>query len=53
MMRQGRVWDIEFFLNLAHHQTVGMGGEQQLHYAEPGFGPHGGKHVSELGNLLG
>ena len=31
----------------------GMGGQQQLHDAQPGFRPHGGKHVGVAGDGLG
>ena len=53
-----RWWDrvelrnVEFLLNLADHQSVGMRRQQQLHNAQPRLGSHGRKHVGILGDLL-
>ncbi len=53
VMGEGGVRDVEFGLNFADDQAFGMGGKQQLHDAQAGFGAHGGEHVGELGDLLG
>jgi hypothetical protein len=53
MMREGGVWNLQLFLNLADDQTLRVGGQQQLHDSESRLGPHGGEHVSVLGDLLG
>src|SRR5271155_3326104 len=53
VMGQGGVGDFELLLNFADDQTLGMGGEQQLHDAQARLGSYGGKHVGVLGNLLG
>lgn len=49
---QGRVRDIEFFLDFSDDQTVGMGGEEQLHDAESSLGAHGRKHIGIFCDLL-
>ena len=53
MVRKRRIGDIQFFLNLADHQALGMRGEQQLHDAQPRLGSHGGEHVGVLGDPFG
>src|SRR5579872_764517 len=50
MMREGRVGDFEFILNLANHQSFRMRRQQQLHDAEPGLRAHRGKHVGVGGD---
>jgi hypothetical protein len=52
VMGERGVRDIELRLNFADDQAFGMGGEQELHDAEAGFGAHGGEHVSEFGDLF-
>src|SRR5260370_29896618 len=51
-MGEGRIGDLQFFLNLADHESFGMGGEQQLHDSESGLGAYGGEHVGVFGDPL-
>jgi hypothetical protein len=53
VVRKRGIGNLKFFLNLAHHEAVGMGAKQQLHDAEPRLGSHGGKHVSISRHLVG
>ena len=50
MMGQRRARDAGLGLDLADHQAVGMGGEQEPHDAEPRLGAEGGEHVGEVGD---
>ena len=44
MMRQ-RDLGMSSSLRFSHHQALGMGREQELHDAKPGFGAHSGETV--------
>jgi hypothetical protein len=52
MMREGGVWNLQLFLNLADDKTLRVGRQQQLHDSESRLCPHGGEHVGVLGDLL-
>ena len=46
VVRKSGVRNIQFGLDVANDQPLGMRREQQLHDAKTGFGAHRGKHVS-------
>jgi hypothetical protein len=50
MVREGGIGDIQLGLHLAHNQSFGMRGEQELHDAKASLGAHGGKHVGVAGH---
>src|SRR5271157_5334645 len=52
MMGECRAGDLQFAADVAHHHSVGMRRQQQLHDAQPRLGPHGRKHVGIAGNLF-
>jgi hypothetical protein len=45
VVRQSGIRDVQFFLNLADDETLGVGGQEQLHDPKPGFGPDCGEHI--------
>src|ERR1700674_1791011 len=52
MVRKRGAGNLELILNLADHEPFGVGGEQQLHNAQPRLDAHGGKHVGVTGDAV-
>ena len=52
MMGEGRVGNLQFLLNFADYQSVGVSGKQQAHDAQTGLGTDGGEHVGIGRNAL-
>jgi hypothetical protein len=53
MVRQSGTGNVQFFLNLANYETVGVSRQEQLHDSEARLGSHCRKHVGKLGYLFG
>ena len=52
-MRKSGIGNVQFRLQFADDQAVGVGGQEQLHDAETWLGAHGGEHIGEFGDLIG
>src|SRR6266852_3062464 len=48
VMRQRRIGNLEFPLNVSNHQPLRMRRQKQLHDPQPGFRPHRREHVGIL-----
>ena len=53
VMGEGGRGNLQFFLNVADHQPLRVSGQEKLHDAQPGFGPHGGEHVGVARDSFG
>ena len=53
VVRERGIGDVDFGLDVADDHALGFSGHQKLHDAKARFGAHGGKHISEAGDLSG
>src|ERR1700730_4313343 len=52
MMRQGRVWNVQLFLNLADNKTLWITRQKHLHDPNPRVRSHRREHIRVLNYLL-
>jgi hypothetical protein len=50
---EGGIGNVEFLLDFADDQAIGMRGQEQLHDAQPGLGSHRREHIRVSDNLFG